>query len=373
MGLRSNFKTARRAIFRRKSKNASAILAIALGVTLMVGVQITTETLSASFLISTLLSQGEVDIRVTNTTTGTYLSASEEAKIAALVPDAVGIMPELTILRPVSIGPQFEPSAEVAGLPIDYPEVFGSFYDWQTGEKMDIGSLLVDNTSALLSNELAENLGLNQSSSLPVILRTEFTNITVIVTINQTTFEPIFNTVFSTEKVEFSIVGIYDSNRPGIGAQTNANAGRMLLRLDQLQTFVSWQDPFRNTDIVETYLISLKSNHFAEEIEEDVLQEQVDNLLEVTPEVIDPMSGLSQKIYNINSFRLQFFGIAVFFITLLNAFLTTLGLLIMITGLLLITNVQLLAVEDKQFKTGVLRAIGEKRMGIFWAQFYNKK
>jgi len=45
--------------------------------------------------------------------------------------------------------------------------------------------------------------------------------------------------------------------------------------------------------------------------------------------------------------------------------LTALGLLIMITGVLLITNVQLMSVEDREFQTGVLRAVGENRRGIF--------
>ena len=37
----------------------------------------------------------------------------------------------------------------------------------------------------------------------------------------------------------------------------------------------------------------------------------------------------------------------------------------MVTGVLLITNVQLMNVEDREFQTGVLRAVGENRGGIF--------
>ncbi len=37
----------------------------------------------------------------------------------------------------------------------------------------------------------------------------------------------------------------------------------------------------------------------------------------------------------------------------------------MLTGVLLITNVQLMSVEDREFQTGVLRAVGENRRGIF--------
>ncbi|MCK5592923.1 ABC transporter permease, partial [Candidatus Bathyarchaeota archaeon] len=51
--------------------------------------------------------------------------------------------------------------------------------------------------------------------------------------------------------------------------------------------------------------------------------------------------------------------------TLMSTMLTALGLLIMITGVLLIANVQLMSVEDREFQTGVLRAVGENRRGIF--------
>ena len=39
--------------------------------------------------------------------------------------------------------------------------------------------------------------------------------------------------------------------------------------------------------------------------------------------------------------------------------------MITLTGILLITNVQLMSVEDREFQTGVLRAVGENRRGIF--------
>jgi hypothetical protein len=72
MGLQSSLMIAKRSLTRRKTKNISAILAISLGVTLMVGIQITTATLENSFLTGLLLGEGEVDIRVGNAT-GNFL------------------------------------------------------------------------------------------------------------------------------------------------------------------------------------------------------------------------------------------------------------------------------------------------------------
>ena len=47
--------------------------------------------------------------------------------------------------------------------------------------------------------------------------------------------------------------------------------------------------------------------------------------------------------------------------------LTALGFLIMLTGVLLITNIQLMSVEDREFQTGVMRAVGDNRRGIFYS------
>ena len=76
MGLKSSLLIAWRSLSRRKTKNLSAILAVTLGVTLLVGIQITTDTLQNSFLTSLLQSEGEVDLQIANVTSGAYLKAS---------------------------------------------------------------------------------------------------------------------------------------------------------------------------------------------------------------------------------------------------------------------------------------------------------
>ena len=157
MGIKSSFMIAARSLLRRKTKNLSAILAVTLGVTLLVGIQITTDTLENAFLTSLLQRQGEVDLRISNSTTSGYLTAADAANISALVPDAVGIMPELSMLAPVMLGSQFDDSVELAGIPAIIPDVFGSFYDWKTGNKLNLNSLLASNSSVLLSSIKLKN------------------------------------------------------------------------------------------------------------------------------------------------------------------------------------------------------------------------
>jgi hypothetical protein len=204
-------------------------------------------------------------------------------------------------------------------------------------------------------------LGLNQDTIFPVSLDTEVTNVTLAVSINSTTGLPIVTPTYAIESVELNIVGVFDSKRPGIGSQYRG----ALFTLEHLQDWVSLQDPIREKNRVTAYLLALKTNHFSSEIDEEYLQEQVDELEAAIPEQIDPFTGNSYKVYRVESPRLIFFSVAELIMTLMSTMLTALGLLIMITGVLLITNVQLMSVEDREFQTGVLRAVGENRRGIF--------
>lgn len=351
MGLITNVKIAKRSLTRRKTKNLSAILAIALGVTLMVGIQITTATLEETFLTSLLLTEGETDFRISNGT-GSYLSADEIQNISDLVQNEVGIMPELRTVVDILVGSQFESDASLAGIPLNYSDKFGTFYDWKTGEEMNISTKLVDNTTILLSSNLARDLKINKTTELPLTVRTVF--------VNSTYFPlPINATIPVNQQVNFSITGIYDSKRPGIGASYRG----ALLSLEGLQDWVSLADENRNKDIISTYLIALQTNHFNNPIQEDYLQEQFDLLEDAIPEKM--ILGTSVKIYAVDSPRLLYFDIVGIIFTMMSAFLNVLGMLIIITGILLITNVQLMSVEDREFQTGVFRAVGERRRGIF--------
>ncbi len=500
MGLKASFMIAWRSLSRRKTKNLSAILAVTLGVTLLVGIQITTDTLENAFLTSLLQSEGEVDVKITNSTSGSYLKAADQEPISNLIPEAVGIMPELSTQIPALVESQFDPKMSAAGIPLDYADVFGDFYDWKTGSKLDLNALLADNRSFLLSSDQAEKLGLNQDTPLPVTLTTEFTNLTTtvippivplsewVINTNLTSGEYVLNSSlpnlflelepvdfmsmatiytlncpqlnlsdyayvnvtatgtsntgvllgfflddgsnfdvanwtdpatldavpfdltpyvgrtlrggvymtiislngsrasiniteiafetptlegssrlpmikFASEisRVELQVVGIFDSNRPGIGSQYSG----AVFRLEHLQEWISLKDPKRETDIVSAFLVAYIADHFVLEIDEDYLRTKVELLEDAIPEEVDPQTGEAQKIYQVTSARLDFFSIAAFFITLMGTILTSLGFLITLTGVLLITNIQLMSVEDREFQTGVLRAVGANRRGIF--------
>ncbi len=500
LGLKSSFMIAWRSLSRRKTKNLSAILAVTLGVTLLVGITITTDTLENSFITSILQGEGEVDLRIMNSTQGGYLSIVDQETIYNLVPDAIGVMPELSIDLPALISSQFDPKMTLSGIPLNYSEAFGTFLDWKTQEKLNINVLLDDNTSILLSSDQAKTFGLTENTTLPVTLTTEFINLstsvippivplskwtinsnltntnyvlnsnddslsleikplnftsmvtlytincpplnlskysyvnvtatgtyntgvllgfslddqtnfdvanwTDVTTLNNSTFNltsyagkylrgdaylaivsfdgnpasieiteiafetltpngtqrlPIISFTPEISKTEMRITGIFDSNRPGISSQYTGG----IIRLEHLQQWLSLKDPKQETDIISTFLVTYKSDHFILEIGEKFLRNKVEQVENSIPEEVNPQTGKAEKIYRVTSNRLDFITFADFFITLMSTMLTALGFLITLTGILLITNVQLMSVEDREFQTGVLRAVGANREGIF--------
>jgi ABC-type antimicrobial peptide transport system permease subunit len=241
MGIKSSFMIAARSLMRRKTKNLSAILAVTLGVTLLVGIQITTDTLENAFLTSLLQRQGEVDFTVSNATTTGYLTAADAETISALVPSAVGVMPELTMDVPMMVGSQFDDSVQLAGISTHFPDAFGSFYDWQTGEEMDLDALLVSNTSILLSSKQAKKFGLDEETSLPLSVTTEFTNTTGtvvdpptisfsdwVVESTATTTEYVLNATNSTLSLELEQVA-YPGMMPSLVTLYTVNCSRLSL------------------------------------------------------------------------------------------------------------------------------------------------
>jgi len=172
---------------------------------------------------------------------------------------------------------------------------------------------------------------------------------------------PIVSFTSGLSRVNLQVVAIFDSNLPGIGSQYNG----AVFKLEHLQQWMSLRDPEKENDIISAYLVSYKTDHFTLEIGKDDLKAKVELLKEKIPEETNPQTGETEKTYAVNSARLNFFNIAGFIISLLSTILAALGFLVTSTGILLITNVQLMSVEDREFQTGVMRAVGENRRGIF--------
>ncbi|MHA2075052.1 MAG: FtsX-like permease family protein, partial [Candidatus Hodarchaeales archaeon] len=116
-----------------------------------------------------------------------------------------------------------------------------------------------------------------------------------------------------------------------------------------------------------SYLISYKTDHFNDKIDIEFLKDQLAQLEEDFPVKI--VNGNTVNIFTAFSPRVLYTEIIDLVFNFMSTFLNVLGLLIIFTGILLITNVQLMSIEDREFQTGVLRAVGEKKRGIFFSMF----
>ena len=155
----------------------------------------------------------------------------------------------------------------------------------------------------------------------------------------------------------------------------NNNNGRVDFDLPNLQALT--KGDYNNvTNRLSAFYVCYKTNHFTSgEFPLAVYEGLVNKTTEKLPTFpeLDPYgkpvldangNQVNTSIYSVTSIRITYFNIANAIQNLLNSFLTTLGVLIIATGLLLITNIQLMSVEDREFQTGVLRAVGENRPGI---------
>ena len=378
--IKSSFQLMRRALVRRKTKNVSVIFAIFLGVTILVGVQITSQTLSETFLTSLLISQGENDLTISPTIQGSYFNSSDLSVVQnatsniKVVTDngtynfdkAKGIMGVLLLSGPIKYGSQFEPSPDFFGINPNYNRAFGNYYDWKTGKELNVQSLL-GNGSVMISSELAINLAINQNNyTTPFSIQTEFNNVS---------YNPILNvSIPTTFEQNLTVKAIYDAQRPGIGALNNDH-DRVVFSLPDLQNYTKWTNN-GVLDRLSNFYVCYKENHFTTgEFSKAVLEGLVNKTTENLPSfpevnsfgqpVLDANgNSVNTSLYSVTSLRITYFNIADSIKNLLNSFLTTLGALIIATGLLLITNIQLMSVEDREFQTGVLRAVGENRPGI---------
>ena len=410
MPLRSNLKTAYRGLFRRKIKNLSAILAIFLGVTLLIGVQITSATLRGTFLTSLTLTQGEVDMEFSSGTTGGYLNSTDYHLVANLTPGAVGIMSILLTSEPVQYGTQLQNSVDIAGIQTNYNRSFGEFYNLK-GNIMNLSELLPNNDSVIISKALAENLGFDIHHFVPgekILTHFQKTEVTGYLNLTSTPPLPVITNSSTVQlRTNLTVNGIYDS-RPGIGSQVSSSAGRIIMKLQDLQNVIKYTDPqittpdlnpsniitigttpalplnfvYNVTDKISSYYVAFKTDHFKTgEWKKSQLQPKYDYAVANNPKVdvyyangtqVFNLDGTPKQAnyFSISSTRLVFYQIIDLIYNILNTFLTILGVLIITTGLLLITNIQLMSVEDREFQTGVLRAVGDNKRGIIYKYLF---
>ncbi|MHA2368002.1 MAG: ABC transporter permease [Candidatus Hodarchaeales archaeon] len=356
-------KYAIRAVWRRKVRNLYTILAIGLGVSLLLGVQVSIAASAAGWenLVIRQLGDAEAEMIPNRTSTVNESTAWALNRAADNLPSIKAITGRLylgtTAFAPESgqltlgtllMGVPWNESgfgeykdeeggatinlyndAQLGHLPPQYDyNITGYLSDSGTGYETKI----VVNSPLLIGKTLAEELGIRKNDFIQLFWKT-----------GNYSF-------YFAKRVDF----IYKNENRG----REANSYAVVLRLDALQSLVAYavesNDPINSIRVNFADSVDTKEKGEAALKE---LEEATDNLGEEYPrfystyfsysntkfEIVESLQTLSDSLMQL----LQIFGV-----------------LIVLAGVLLIINIQLMNVEEREQQVGLLRAIGTQQAQI---------
>ncbi|MFW9915715.1 MAG: ABC transporter permease [Candidatus Thorarchaeota archaeon] len=354
MALQSfSFRYALRNVWRRKTRNLYAILSIALGISLLLGVQVSVASNRVGWEVMLLRSYGEMEA-IGQPVSQPYINESLAWSLHSFRDSIDGIdavAPRL-VLSATALTPRGRLELGVPLIGVAANESgFGHYLD-EDGKKIDLAqnstpstanlvhmdnvSLMTDqksiNSPLLVGDRLAEELNLKKGDDLLLVFA-------------EGTFK--FNL---TKKVDYIFK---DENR---GREYNSFA--LVLRLNDLQTLIS---PLTGTpDAINRFIISYEDWV-------DTRQEGVDAmlLLRAWVPIVSDYSSDDVTVWNSKFNTLSYVDALA---EEVSQILQIFGSLIILAGMLLIVNIQLMAVEEREKQVGVLRAVGTHRRQILGNQ-----
>ena len=332
--MKYTFKHTLKGISRRKRNFILTSFVIALGISLVVQTQILGSTIERNYKEILVEVFGNTDIIVYSLNEIYFTQNVSDTLIQALGSEFEGIFPQVTYSTTAYYPEkgQFEQGVRVETIGSDFNGSFwGQIYSNSTGEELNIVSLQED--EIIISPELADSLEAKINAQITIFLRDERGN-------------PFFHNV--------TIKDIYSYREYGrIG---NPNDFRRILMSEQAaQSLIpsSLDRPVTQITIGiedhknEPFLGRERSDEAKNQIETVLNQSYQDVMLEVNTIRENNREGLEEGISGFAS-TFQMFGIVV-----------------VIAGLLLITNIQLMNMEEREQQIGMLRAIGAKKRDIF--------
>ncbi|MCG3218520.1 MAG: ABC transporter permease [Candidatus Heimdallarchaeota archaeon] len=346
-----------KSIIRRKRKNFITSLAIALGVALFIGAQSAGDGVVHTFVKADLNSIGETDITISNPASidGFFhqnitnrISGSFDPRIQDNI---LSMAPVIQFTTSVYSDGLIEADIVMNGIrPVDTN--FGNFIDNETGEIIDLTTKLrgLGTSDVLVSKTLAEDLDLNVDET-----------ITFSFTQGNGSFASL-NLVVS---------AIYDDckGRGQVGTGLGEFPGQLYVNLEIIQN-----------ELASKFHSSINQlNIIIKEVDRDVDAFDTEgktfpgkSKIEDTMEALDGLflaggidsDGNAPLIFSsrVNLVNTVLFNETIF---LLKSILPVFAFMLNATALLLIVNIQIMAVEDRKNQTAVLRALGSNVMTIF--------
>ncbi|MHA1912226.1 MAG: ABC transporter permease [Candidatus Kariarchaeaceae archaeon] len=340
-------KLAYKRIIRKPQKIVGIILGIALGVALLTGVMVGVASLKASFTNSFLHTLGERDAFFSYSPYG-EIEVMDQSLIEALDLTAFqGVEAATARLRvDVSVFSDeqgtLQPSVVLNGISPNETG-FLPFYD-----DYDKSNVLVLNESTLLADRIFIGAGLAEEMKLEkgdqITVSFGFGNMSIF--------------------GDFLIQEIYNEDK---GKGREGFGFNLALPLSRLQDMINTaSEAIGESPTVVTNKVNMAYLNIEDEFEED--KEFMEELFTKIRAKIAVVTGLPLEMIE---YTFEFTMIRVFIIdmidqmmTMMSQMLNTFGALIIAAGLLVIVNIQLMAMEERENQTGILRAIGAKRRTI---------
>lgn len=318
-----------KSVWRRKTKNLFAILAITLGVSLLAGITVSADSLSNGFAIFFSQSLGERDGSIThddgffNQTIYTNLTQLN------LGDDVEAISAELVTYVTISTkAGLISTQTPLMGVDPD-DDQFGKFFSLD-GDELAVGNLAVD--EVYIGEFLANNLEVGVGDTI------------------------LYSLSLGPQPIEqnLTIKAIVAPEERGNNAGNSAlyyNLPHLQSSLQPLTMFGLPADPISRINV-----------RFSDSVEN-----QTTAMRELKTTIAAGWPDLDVNDLNFVPERDQIFEVAETLAEALNQVMTIFGFILIFAGLLLITNIQLMSVEERETQTGIMRAVGTKRLQVILA------
>ena len=320
---------------RRLGKNIGTLIAIALGVSLMVGVQITITSFTTTAIDFFTDAIGENDIVISGfgLPINDYETIFDTIESSDIEIAAINARISQTVAVYNLESGELEKDVTFTGVDIREDPVFGNFYD-ENGTKMrrlDLISYFENESHVLMGSELREELNVTVGSDIKIRIG-EFNALEL---------------KFDYKTYDLKVVAFLNDEGKGkeFGGWT------MWTDIDNLRSITGF-GPTQVTDIN----IALSANHDENPVDNDYAMQVEEQLKFILDAEVNGLIILAFRALLLETADEVLADVLLAF----NLF----GALIIFSGILLLVNIQLIQVEDRIQQLGILRAIGARRREI---------
>ncbi len=318
---------------RRIGKNVGTLVAIALGVSLMVGVQITITSFSTTAIDFFVEAIGENDIIISGLgfPITDYESIIEQIDDSTIEYAAINARVTQDVAAYNLESGILEKGVSFTGVELNEDPVFGKFYDEEGKEinRVQLMNLFENESHVLIGYSLKDELNVTVGSDIKIRIG-EFDGF-------------IFNYITH----DLKVAGFVSNEGKG----KDFGGWAIWTSIDNIRSLIG----FAQNDCTEIN-IALSSNHKKNPIDNEYaiqIEEELKILLDAEN------TGLL-----IIAFRALLLDTADEIISNVLIAFNLFGALIVFSGVLLLVNIQLIQVEDRIQQLGILRAIGSRRREI---------